>query len=170
MYILREVLKGMVHLHNQYIQHGDLKGKQMKFHFKFPMLIINNAFPMEHVTFTGQLAFNILRKVHGPFSHIIFTKVHIAEFCSGPSGPPSLLYIIVDTNILIKMCQCPYVLLCGCAKKYSVKIADFDYTRQLKYYLKPVDICSLVGYELFDYRGGTLMYRGPEVSACFAST
>jgi serine/threonine protein kinase len=26
-YILREVLKGIVHLHDQHIQHGDLKGK-----------------------------------------------------------------------------------------------------------------------------------------------
>jgi hypothetical protein len=66
------------------------------------------------------------------------------------------------------MCHCPYILLCECPSEHqcSVKIADFDYTRQLEYYLKPVDICSIVCH-LFDYRGGTLMYRGPEVSACF---
>lgn len=96
LYILKEVLRGLSYLHEQYIQHGDIKGK----------------------------------------------------------------------NILIKKtCHCQDIVLCTCpdGKKYSVKLADFDYIRQLDCHHEPVDLLSCA-YKWFEYLGGTLTYRGPEES------
>ena len=70
----------------------------------------------------------------------------------------------LDKNVLIKKtCRCQDILHCVCPdrEKYSVKLADFDYIRRCS--RVPVDLLH-TQCKWFNYCGGTLTYRAPEVS------
>ena len=64
-----------------------------------------------------------------------------------------------ERNVLIKKkCRCPDILYCTChvEDKYEVRVADFDY------------ICLSESDDDINKRGGTLMYRPPEVALLFS--
>lgn len=71
----------------------------------------------------------------------------------------------LEKNVLIKKtCRCQDILHCVCPdkEKYSVKITDFDYICECS--PTPVNLLQTERCKWFNYCGGTLTYRSPEVS------